>query len=151
VRVVIDAKEQRIQRPQADTDEHGQGHPSESGPSEGPGGARGCLDRQKPYYSGKKKTHTLKTQLAVRPDGVIEALSESVPGSTHDHDLTLLRQTELMTQLDEDQAAMLDKGYDGLQNSFALTQLVQPYKARRPDGPTQSSPQRGTKSVQPDC
>ncbi len=112
VRVVIDAKEQRIQRPQAGTDEHGQ-----------------RVDRQKPYYSGKKKTHTLKTQLAVRPDGVIEALSNSVPGSTHD--LTLLRQTELMTLLDEDEAAMLDKGYDGLQNDFAMTQLVQPFKARR--------------------
>jgi hypothetical protein len=112
VRMVIDAKEQRIQRPHDDHDEQGQ-----------------RVDRQRPYYSGKKKTHTLKTQLAVRPDGVIEAVSDSVPGSTHD--LTLLRQTELMTQLDEDEAAMLDKGYDGLQNDCALTHLVQPYKARR--------------------
>lgn len=87
------------------------------------------MDRQKPYYSGKKKTHTLETQLAVRPDGVIESLSDSVPGSTHD--LTLLRQTELMTQLDEDEAAMMDKGYDGIQNNCALTHLVQPHKARR--------------------
>ncbi len=112
VRVVIDTKEQRIERPADEHDDRGQ-----------------RVDRQRPYYSGKKKTHTLKTQLAVRPDGVIEAVSDSVPGSMHD--LTLLRQTGLITQLAEDEAAMLDKAYDGLQNDVAPTQLVQPHKARR--------------------
>src|SRR5688500_10657943 len=41
---IIDATEQRIQRPQ--------------GPA-----------AQKPYYSGKKKAHTLKTQVQIAPDG----------------------------------------------------------------------------------
>ena len=113
VRLVIDAREQRIERPQAGKD--GQGKPQ---------------DRQKPYYSGKKKAHTLKNQIAVRPDGLIEAVSESVPGG-QTHDLTLLRQTDLIGQLDEGEAAMLDKAYDGLQNDYPDKRLYQPFKARR--------------------
>lgn len=113
VRLVIDAKEQRIQRPKNTPD--GDGHPR---------------DNQKAYYSGKKKAHTVKNQLAVRPDGLIEALSDSVPGGAT-HDLTLLRQTDLLAQLTEDEAAMLDKGYDGIQNDYPTVRLHQPYKARR--------------------
>ena len=59
VRVLIDAKEQRINKPQGE-------------------------ERQKPYYSGKKKTHTIKTQVVVNTRGQIEAISASnsfsVPG-----------------------------------------------------------------------
>jgi len=113
VRLVIDAKEQRIQRPKNTQDDDGHTH-----------------DNQKPYYSGKKKAHTVKNQLAVRPDGLIEALSDSVPGGAT-HDLTLLRQTNLLAQLAEDEAAMLDKGYDGIQNDDPEVRLHQPYKARR--------------------
>jgi DDE superfamily endonuclease/Helix-turn-helix of DDE superfamily endonuclease len=113
VRLVIDAKEQRIQRPKAGQDDEGQPQ-----------------DRQKPYYSGKKKTHTLKTQVAVAPDGRIEAVSASVPGGAT-HDLTLLRQTNLLAHLAEDEAAMLDKGYDGIRNDFPSLSLYLPFKARR--------------------
>lgn len=113
VRLVIDAKEQRIQRPRNKKD--GDGH---------------TQDQQKPYYSGKKKTHTLKNQIAVRPDGYIEAVSESVPGGAH-HDLTLLRQTDLLSQLGEDEAAMMDKGYDGIRNDYPDKKLYVPFKARR--------------------
>ncbi|HKZ68673.1 MAG TPA: transposase family protein [Anaerolineales bacterium] len=112
VRLVIDAKEQRIQRPKNPKGEDGK-----------------TLDRQKPYYSGKKKAHTLKNQVGVCPTGKIDAVSESVPGSTHD--LTLLRQTKLVDQLAPEEAAMLDKGYDGLQNDYPDQPLVLPYKARR--------------------
>lgn len=113
VRLVIDAKEQRIQRPQPGKDDDGQPQ-----------------DRQKPYYSGKKKTHTLKNQVAVAPDGRIEAISASVPGGAT-HDLTLLRQTNLLAHLGEGEAAMLDKGYDGIGNDFPDLSLYLPYKARR--------------------
>jgi hypothetical protein len=113
VRMVIDAKEQRIERPKSTTD--GAGKPQ---------------DRQRPYYSGKKKTHTLKNQIAVRPDGLIEAVSESVPGG-QTHDLTLLRQTDLIGQLEKDEAAMLDKAYVGLSNDYPDKRLYLPFKARR--------------------
>ena len=92
VRLVIDAKEQRVQRP---------GGKDESGNS-----------RQKPFYSGKKKAHTLKTQVAVSPDGAFQSVGQSVPGSVHD--LTLLRGSGLMHRLDTAEAAMMDKGYDGI-------------------------------------
>ena len=117
VRLVIDAKEQRVQRPSG-TDADGN-------------------SRQKPYYSGKKKTHTIKTQVAVSPDGCFQAVSESVPGSVHD--LTLLRRSDWMHRLDKDEAAMLDKGYDGIttfdpknpeKNGPPRTCYL-PYKARR--------------------
>jgi len=93
VRLVIDAKEQRVQRPGGDDDKGN--------------------SRQKPFYSGKKKAHTLKTQVAVAPDGSFQSVGKSVPGSVHD--LTLLRRSDLLHRLPKTEGVMLDKGYDGLQ------------------------------------
>jgi len=93
VRLVIDAKEQRIQRPGGEDDKGN--------------------SRQKPFYSGKKKAHTLKTQVAVAPDGSFQSVGKSVPGSVHD--LTLLRQSDLLHRLPSAEGVMLDKGYDGIQ------------------------------------
>ena len=107
---VIDAKEQRIQRP---------GGQDENGNS-----------RQKPFYSGKKKTHTLKTQVAVDPQGRFVSVSASVPGGAN-HDLTLLRASKLLEQLAPGEAAMLDKGYDGICNDYPDARLFLPHKARR--------------------
>ena len=95
VRLIIDAKEQRVKRPKNKQDKDGN-----------------VQDCQKPYYSGKKKAHTLKNQAAISPTGLVEHASESVLGSTHD--LTLLRQTDLLSELADDEAAMMDKGYDGI-------------------------------------
>ena len=39
------------------------------------------------------------------------------------HDLTLLRQTNLLQELEPDAAAMLDKGYDGIQKDYPDTRL----------------------------
>jgi len=122
VALVIDAKEQRIQRPksQKPTPEEGQA-PCETAQA---------TDTQKPYYSGKQKAHTLKNQIAVRPDGYIEALSPSVPGGEN-HDITLLRASRLLDKLAPEEAAMMDKGYDGIHNDYPDTRIYQPYKARR--------------------
>lgn len=117
VRLVIDAKEQRVQRPDGE-DVKGNSH-------------------QRPFYSGKKKTHTLKTQVAVSPDGSFQSVGKSVPGSVHD--LTLLRQSDLMHRLPKTEGVMMDKGYDGIQ-TFDLKDPEKngpphpyhlPYKARR--------------------
>lgn len=104
VRLVIDSKEQRVQRP--------------GGPHE----------RQKPYYSGKKRTHTLKTQLAVSPSGYIESVSPSVPGSVND--VRLLRETGLLGRLGEGEAGLTDKGYEGAGKGERLGVLVLPKKDR---------------------
>jgi len=112
VRLIIDAKEQRIERPKNKKDKDGN-----------------VQDRQKPYYSGKKKAHTIKNQAAISPSGMVEHASESVPGSTHD--LTLLRQTGLLSELADDEAAMMDKGYDGIAADYPDKKLYLPFKARR--------------------
>jgi hypothetical protein len=106
VRLVIDAKEQPCRRPKD-------------------------WDRHKPFYSGKKKRHTVKNQVACRPDGRVGAVSDSVPGATHD--LTLLRQTNLLDNLDAGagEGAMLDKGYVGVRADKPGLPLVLPDKAAR--------------------
>lgn len=105
VRLVIDAKEQRVYRP-------GGGHAA-----------------QKPYYSGKKRYHTLKTQVAVRPDGLIESISPPAPGSVND--VRLLRETDLLGRLGEGEAAMTDKGYEGGDKGYPARVLVLPKKDRK--------------------
>src|SRR5262249_758465 len=108
----IDAKEQRIQRPKSSKED----------------------DRQKPYYSGKKKCHTLKNEIAGQPDGPIGASSPTVPGGAGRavHDLTLLGGTGLIGRLDPArEAAMVDKGYDGIRNDYPQHTIYQPFKARR--------------------
>lgn len=39
---------------------------------------------KRPFYSGKEKAHTRKNQAAVDLAGRVQAVSESVPGSTSD-------------------------------------------------------------------
>ena len=87
--VVIDSFEQKIQRPK---------DPNER-------------DR---FYSGKKKTHTLKSQLAVNEEtGAIVAVSDSVPGPTSD--IKLLEQSGLMTSLPEGVGGIGDLAYVGIE------------------------------------
>lgn len=86
--VVIDTFEQRVQRP----------------------GVRAEADT---YYSGKKKQHTLKSQVAVHEaTGEIVDIAESVRGPTAD--LTLLKQSQLLFRLPEGIGAMADLAYVGL-------------------------------------
>jgi len=104
VRLIIDAKEQRTNKPQGEAE-------------------------QKPYYSGKKKCHTLKTQVAIDPCGRIESISGSVPGSTHD--LTLLVNDGLLGRLAEGEGSMADKGYVGVEKHHSGVPVVLPFKKPR--------------------
>jgi hypothetical protein len=105
VRVIIDSKEQRVNRPRG-------------------------YDAQKPYYSGKKKAHPVKTQVVVDPCGRIEAVSASVPGGAN-HDLPLLCGSGVLEQLADGAAAMRDKGYVGVKNYYPNTPVVIPFTASR--------------------
>ena len=122
VRLVIDAKEQRLQRP--------------GGPHE----------RQKPYYSGKRRAHTLKTQLAVSPSGRIESVSPSTPGSVND--VRLLRETGLLGRLAEGEAAMTDKGYEGADKGERAGVLVLPKKDRKRNPCTEQDKARNRRIAQ---
>ena len=86
--VVVDSFEQRVQRP---VDQ----------------------DAADDLYSGKKKMHTLKSQVAVNEDsGQVVDVSDSVPGPTAD--LNLLKQSELMKRLPSGVRGMGDLGYVGM-------------------------------------
>lgn len=86
--VVIDSFEQKIQRPKDKA-------------------------KRDAYYSGKKKTHTLKSQVAVDENtGTIVDVSESVPGPLAD--LKLLEQSKLLERLPEGVGGLGDSAYQGI-------------------------------------
>lgn len=86
---IVDATEQPTQRPQDDT-------------------------TQAQHYSGKKKRHTLKTQIVVGPTGDIWAVSDTVPGAQHDK--KLYDESGVGQQLEADEALMGDLGFQGIQH-----------------------------------
>lgn len=86
--VIIDTFEQRVQRPRERKTADG-------------------------YYSGKKKQHTLKSQVAVNEQtGEICDVPDSVPGPTAD--ITLLKQSELLSRLPEGVGGIGDLAYVGI-------------------------------------
>jgi hypothetical protein len=90
--VVIDSFEQRVQRPQGTK----------------AGGTRVADD----YYSGKKKQHTLKTQVALDEEtGTFVDVPDSVPGPTSDS--KLLEQSKLLSRLPAGVGGLGDKAYVG--------------------------------------
>jgi len=98
---IVDATEQRVERSSVD-------------------------ETQKRFYSGKRKAHTVKTQIVVNERGRIRHVSDSVPGSTHD--LTLLRQSGLKTELPEGIPLIGDCGYQGMQKDFPNHSVALPYR-----------------------
>jgi DDE superfamily endonuclease/Helix-turn-helix of DDE superfamily endonuclease len=88
IMVVIDSFEQKVQRPRDST-------------------------VRDAWYSGKKKAHTIKSQVAVDEDtGEIVDIPESKPGPTAD--ITLLEESELLDHLPEGVGGMGDSGYQGI-------------------------------------
>jgi len=104
--LVIDSFEQKIQRPK-DVGER---------------------DR---YYSGKKKTHTLKSQIAVNEEtGAIVDVSDSVPGPMAD--INLLEQSGLMNRLPEGLGGIGDLAYVGIDKLHPQGRAASP--RRKPRG-----------------
>lgn len=86
VAVVIDSFEQPVQRPKR---------------------------RQRRLYSGKKRRHTVKSQVTVDEEtGKVADVSESVAGPTAD--LKLLRRSKVLGKLPRGVGAMGDSGYVGM-------------------------------------
>jgi hypothetical protein len=82
---------------------------------------------QKEHYSGKKKRHTLKTQVTAADKLVLHA-SAHVPGSVHD--LVLLRFTGVLHRL-RGRRSRLDRGYEGVEAEYPEAAIEKPIKARR--------------------
>jgi len=85
-RVLVDATEQRVSRPSN-------------------------KDTRKRFYSGKRKQFTHKTQLASDVAHYIHAITESVPGATHDK--TLSDNVQTIAHLPDNCEVDADKGYQG--------------------------------------
>lgn len=92
--LIIDATEQPIERPKR---------------------------RQKEYYSGKKKRHTLKTEIRTTLKGRIVHVSKSSPGSVHDFAVY-----KDGPPVHRDTRTFVDSGYQGLDKLHQATEL--PYK-----------------------
>ena len=92
--LLTDATEQRIQRPKRN---------------------------QKEFYSGKKKCHTIKTEITMTLNGQIVDLSKPMPGKMHDYALRKSRRP-----FPTESVVFADLGYIGLQKEHVKTIL--PYK-----------------------
>ena len=64
---------------------------------------------QRPYYSGKKKSHTIKTEVRVNDKGGIVQVSKSYPGSVHD--FKVFKQHEFPSP---EYKVLVDSGYQGI-------------------------------------
>jgi hypothetical protein len=84
---ILDATEQAIERPADD-------------------------ETQQEYYSGKKKRHTVKTQVLVNAQGEVAAITPAEPGKTAD--IEIAKTSRVVERLPEGTQVYDDKGYVGL-------------------------------------
>lgn len=92
--IIIDVTEQRIERPSRN---------------------------QKVYYSGKKKCHTIKTEVQINKQGKIISISKPHPGSMHDFKIR-----KEGKKLDPNSRVLADSAYQGLTDMHAKAFV--PYK-----------------------
>ena len=108
--VIVDTFEQRVQRPRR---------------------------RQRAHYSGKKKCHTLKSQVAVDEDGFVVHVADSVPGPRAD--LEVLDGSGLRGLLPAGVGILGDLAYVGLNNPRRRRRA----RGRRAQGATPRRKPRG--------
>ncbi|RMF26779.1 MAG: hypothetical protein D6759_18965, partial [Chloroflexi bacterium] len=85
--------------------------------------------RQRAFYSGKKKRHTVKKGLVVNEKGVIRAVTPSTPGSVHD--LRHFRESGVLARIPREVGVLADAGFDGLHHDLPEHSVATPHKARR--------------------
>lgn len=84
---------------------------------------------QKRYYSGKKKRHTLKTQLVVGQTGKILLVSKPYSGKHHDYDIFQRERTA--DTIPKQSHSYLDRGFQGVKKDFPLLHWFIPVKCNR--------------------
>jgi DDE superfamily endonuclease len=72
----------------------------------------GRKQNSKKFFSGKTKMHALKTQIAVRPDGLIVHQSATVPGPMSDS--MLLRCSRFASNVPPGTRLFGDSAYQGM-------------------------------------
>jgi len=83
-------------------------------------------ETQKHYYSGKKKRHTTKTQVAVSKTGRFLDVSDSYGGSTHDK--TIIDKEKTIQKFPPQTCQRFDSGYQGVKQENPYHYLVLPTK-----------------------
>ena len=84
--------------------------------------------KRKTHYSGKKKRHSVKTQLTVNQDGLIIHKTGHAVGSTHDY--TLYKHSH--PELPDSVRLGLDLGYVGIEKDYPKLNCVLPIKRKNP-------------------
>ena len=84
--------------------------------------------KRKTHYSGKKKKHTVKTQLTVNEKDLIIHKTAHVKGSMHDY--TLYKHSH--PHLPDNVGVGLDLGYLGIKVDFPKLYCVLPFKRKNP-------------------
>ena len=84
--------------------------------------------KRKTHYSGKKKKHTVKTQITVNKDGLIVHKTRHARGSRHDYALFKWCPPRLPKKV----GVGVDLGYKGIQGDFPQFNAEVPFKRRSP-------------------
>ncbi len=84
--------------------------------------------KRRTRYSGKKKTHTIKTQVLTTKK-VILHLSESIDGSVND--MSLLRASGVMHKFNDGIKIQVDRGYEGVEVAYPEQVIEKPVRGQR--------------------
>ena len=84
--------------------------------------------KRKTHYSGKKKRHTVKTQLTVNRNGLIVHKTNHARGSRHDYALFKQHHPRLPKNVEAD----VDLGYKGINEDFPEFNAQIPFKRKSP-------------------
>jgi len=84
--------------------------------------------KRKTHYSGKKKRHTVKTQITVNKDGLIVHKTRHGRGRTHDYALFKHSHPHLPDAV----CLGVDLGYDGIKTDYPELRCEVPFKRRSP-------------------
>lgn len=84
--------------------------------------------KRKTHYSGKKKRHTVKTQLTVNKEGLIIHKTRHVKGSMHDYALYKRSHPQLPSNVE----VGLDMGYVGVKDDYPKLNCALPFKKKNP-------------------
>lgn len=83
--------------------------------------------RRKSYYSGRKKRHTVKTQLMVNTEGLILYKTGHMNGRKHDYDIYKHNHPVPPSQVDN----IVDLGYLGIQKDYPTIKSVLPIRKKK--------------------
>jgi len=84
--------------------------------------------KRKTHYSGKRKKHTVKTQITVNQAGRIIHKTAHAKGSTHDYSLFKHSRPHLPDSVQ----AILDLGYKGIKKDYPKLNCEVPFKRQSP-------------------